>query len=192
MGGKLISGSLLNPHFPRPFLCCTISCQIKVTSYTLLLYNTLLGLGKVWFITCLAVSWMELGHTSYSSSSLLPREKKSTSSSNSVVDTTVITSGYNLIQRQWFGISSEGYEVSMKICVGLNEEPYKTLGFHAGVATAISEMSITCSLVERFPSRPSPAACSASSIVYAGSRSCLHRRLCTLPRQCDLSALSVS
>jgi hypothetical protein len=42
------------------------------------------------------------------------------------------------------------------------------------------------------PSLPNPAALSASSIVYAGSLSCLHLRLCTLERQCDVSAESVS
>lgn len=56
-------------------------------------------------------------------------------------------------------------------------------------------MSTSCSTLDAvglFPSFPSPAARSDSSIVYAGSFSSLHRRLCTLLRQCDFRATSVS
>jgi len=81
----------------------------------------------------------------------------------------------------------------MKIYVGseLRTNLTKKPLVHAAVTIVIPSPTNN-SLVERFPSRPSPAACSASSTVYTGSRSCLHRRLCTLLRQCDLSALSVS
>lgn len=46
--------------------------------------------------------------------------------------------------------------------------------------------------VGRLASLPSPAASSDSSIVYAGSRSCLHLLLWILLRQCEWRAASVS
>ena len=44
----------------------------------------------------------------------------------------------------------------------------------------------------RFPSLPSPAPRSDSSMVYAGSLSARQRFLCTLLFQCERSAVSVS
>lgn len=44
----------------------------------------------------------------------------------------------------------------------------------------------------RFPSLPSPAARSDSSMVYVGSLSARQRFLCTLLFQCERSAVSVS
>ena len=62
----------------------------------------------------------------------------------------------------------------------------------ARVSAANSLCAPFAAPVTLLPSLPSPAALSASSIVYAGSLSCLHLRLCTLERQCDVSAESVS
>ena len=50
----------------------------------------------------------------------------------------------------------------------------------AKLQVMVSSSNFEVALIGRFPSLPSPTAISDSSIVYAGSRSCLHLRLCTL------------
>jgi len=65
----------------------------------------------------------------------------------------------------------------------------------AVTADAVEAVAATHVLVVdegRFPSLPSPAARSDSSMVYAGSLSARHRFLCTLLFQCEPNAVSVS
>ena len=65
-----------------------------------------------------------------------------------------------------------------------------TIGTSSSVGANIA--AVADDDADLLPSLPNPAARSASSIVYAGSRSSLQRRLWTLLRQCVRNATSVS
>lgn len=71
-------------------------------------------------------------------------------------------------------------------------EYYAGAAVTAGVVEAVADIRVLVVDEGRFPSVPSPAARSDSSMVYAGSLSARQRFLCTLLFQCERSAVSVS